>query len=67
MPYPRPHKNQGLDLHQALPTAGTSINAPSFQRSETHQTRKKLRTLIKKELLILAMADAMLHETCIKS
>jgi hypothetical protein len=45
----------------------TSINAPSFQRSETHQTRKKLRTLIKKELLILAMADAMLHETCIKS
>jgi len=22
MPYPRPHKNQGLDLHQALPTAG---------------------------------------------
>jgi len=67
MAYPRRHKNQGLDLHQALPTAGASIHSPSFQRSETHLTRKKLRTLIKKELLILAMADAMLHETCIKS
>jgi hypothetical protein len=67
MPYPRRDKNQGLDLHQALPKAGASINSPSFQRSDTHHPRKKLRTFIKKGSLAPAMADAMLHETCIKS
>jgi hypothetical protein len=66
MPYPRRHQNQGLDLHQALAKMGASINSPSFQRSDTHHNHQRQRTLIKKESLALAMAQARLHQTYIK-
>jgi hypothetical protein len=67
MPYPRRRQKPPLDVHQALIKAGTSVNSGMFQPSDTHHKHKKRRTVIKRDLLALAMADAMRDETCIKS